>query len=63
MRTLKDNLLEDRRLMYNAMVKIGFDNDMPHFRLLYAICKSVYDILQWVLEKNTEKNKKNIDNS
>lgn len=51
MRTLKDNLLEDRRLMYDATVKIGFDNDMPHLRLLYAICKSIYDILVWILEK------------
>ena len=51
MRTLKDNLLEDRRLMYDAMTQIGFDNEMKHLRLLYAICKAVYDILVWILEK------------
>lgn len=51
MRTLNDNLKEDRRLWYDAMVHIGFENDNPNMRFRYLVAKSFYDIFCWILEK------------
>ena len=45
---LKDRLDEDRRAMYDGMVQIGQDNAIWQNRLIWAICKTLWDILEWI---------------
>lgn len=43
--SLKQKLKEDREAMYNAMCHIGADNEIWQDRVIYAICKSIHDII------------------
>ena len=45
---LKDRLNEDRRAMYDGMVQIGRDSTIWQNRLIWAICKTLWDILEWI---------------
>ena len=45
---LKDRLDEDRRAMYDGMVQIGQDSTIWQNRLIWAICKTLWDILEWI---------------
>ena len=51
---LKDRLDEDRRSMYDGMVQIGQDNAIWQNRLIWAICKTLWDILEWIGRKDGE---------
>lgn len=55
MRTLNDNLKEDRREAYKAMLEIGFENDTKRGGREYLIFKMLYDIFCWILEKKYQK--------
>lgn len=43
--SLKQKLKEDREAMYDAMCHIGVNNEIWQDRVIYAICKSVHDII------------------
>lgn len=45
---LKDRLSEDRRAMHDGMVQIGQDSTIWQNRLIWAICKTLWDILEWI---------------
>lgn len=55
MRTLNDNLKEDRREAYKAMLEIGFENDTKRGSRDYLVFKMLYDIFCWILEKKYQK--------
>ena len=42
---LKQKLKEDREAMYNAMCHIGEHNEIWQDQVIYAICKSIHDII------------------
>lgn len=43
--SLKQKLKEDREAMYDAMCHIGVNNEIWQDRIIYAICKSIHDII------------------
>ena len=45
---LKDRLAEDEKAMYDATVQIGWDNTIWQNQIIYAICKTLLDILEWI---------------
>ena len=45
---LKDRLAEDEKAMYDATVQIGRDNTIWQNRIVYAICKTLLDILELI---------------
>ena len=51
---LKDRLAEDRKAMYDGMVQIGQDNAIWQNQLIWAICKTLWDILEWIGRKDGE---------
>lgn len=52
---MKQKLKEDREAMYDAMCHIGADNEIWQDKVIYAICKSIYDIITKI-EKEENKN-------
>lgn len=50
----KDNLIEDREMMFDGMIRMGEDSDIWQNKLIYWICKSNYDILEYMLRKEKE---------
>ena len=51
---LKDQLKEDRAAMYDAMCRIGESNEIWQDQVVYAICKSVYDIITKIEKEETK---------
>lgn len=51
---LKDRLTEDRRAMHDGMIQIGQDSTIWQNRLIWAICKTLWDILEWIGRKDGE---------
>ena len=45
---LKERLKEDEKAMYDATVQIGWDNTIWQNQIIYAICKTLLDILEWI---------------
>lgn len=46
---LSERLEEDRRAMYDGMCRTGLrDSDMWQNELVWAICKTLWDILEWM---------------
>lgn len=45
---LSERLEEDRRAMYDATVQIGWDNTIWQNQIIYAMCKTLLDILEWI---------------
>ena len=43
--SLKQKLKEDREAMYDAMCHIGENNEIWQDKVVYAICKSIHDII------------------
>lgn len=50
----KDNLIEDREMMFDGMIRMGENSDIWQNKLIYWICKSNYDILEYMLRKEKE---------
>lgn len=50
---LNEQLREDMESMYNGMLQVGHDSTIWQNKLIYAICKSVYDILEWIVRRGT----------
>ena len=50
----KENLIEDREMMFDGMIKMGENSDIWQNKLIYWICKSNYDILEYMLRKEKE---------
>ena len=50
----KENLIEDREMMFDGMIRMGEDSDIWQNKLIYWICKSNYDILEYMLRKEKE---------
>lgn len=50
---LSEQLHEDMEVMYNGMLQVGQDSTIWQNKLIYAICKSVYDILEWIVRRGT----------
>lgn len=42
---MKQKLKEDREAMYDIMCHIGVNNDIWQDQAVYAICKSIHDII------------------
>lgn len=42
---LKDKLKEDKARAYDAMCQIGESNEIWQDRVIYGLCKAVYDII------------------
>lgn len=45
---LNKRLKEDRNAMYDGMCHVGTDNQIWQNRLIWAICKAIWDILEWI---------------
>lgn len=43
---LKDKLKEDKARAYEAMCHIGADNEIWQDKVIYGLCKAVYDIIE-----------------
>ena len=41
-------IAKDEKAMYDATVQIGWDNTIWQNRIVYAICKTLLDILEWI---------------
>lgn len=52
---MKQKLKEDREAMYDIMCHIGENNEIWQDQAVYAICKSIHDIIT-KLEKEDTKN-------
>ena len=50
---LNEQLREDMESMHNGMLQVGHDSTIWQNKLIYAICKSVYDILEWIVRRGT----------
>lgn len=42
---LKDKLKEDKANAYDAMCRIGADNEIWQDQVIYGLCKAVFDII------------------
>ena len=51
---LNKRLKEDRAAMYDGMCHVGEHSDIWQNRLIWAICKSIYDILEWIKKERTK---------
>ena len=43
---LKDKLKEDKANAYDAMCRIGADNEIWQDQVVYGLCKAVFDIIE-----------------
>ena len=43
---LKDKLKEDKARAYDAMCHIGADNEIWQDKVVYNLCKAVFDIIE-----------------
>ena len=43
---LKDKLKEDKANAYDAMCRIGADNEIWQDQVIYGLCKAVFDIIE-----------------
>ena len=43
---LKDKLKEDKVRAYDAMCRIGADNEIWQDQVVYGLCKAVFDIIE-----------------
>lgn len=43
---LKEKLKEDKAHAYEAMCRIGADNEIWQDQVIYGLCKAVYDIIE-----------------
>lgn len=48
-KTYRENLIEDAESMEQAMIRLGNRCDIWQDRLLWHVCKAVFDILQYLL--------------
>lgn len=48
---MRDELIRDMEAMEQGMERTADRCDIWQDRLIYAICKAVYDILQWILRR------------
>ena len=46
--TLDERLKEDRAAMYDGMVRAGLDRTIWQNELIWWICKTLWDILEWI---------------
>lgn len=47
--SLRDELIRDMDNMEDGMIRTGQRADIWQDRLVWALCKAVYDILVWIL--------------
>ena len=47
--SLDERLNEDMEAMYNGMLQVGEISDIWQNKLIYAICKSLYDVFEWII--------------
>ena len=52
---MRDELIRDMETMEQGMIRTADRCDIWQDRLIYAMCKAVYDLLKWAVRK--EKNK------
>lgn len=45
---LRDELIRDMNAMEDGMIRTGQRTDIWQDRLVWALCKAVYDILLWI---------------
>lgn len=46
---LRDELIRDMNAMEDGMIRTGQRTDIWQDRLVWAICKAVFDIIAWIL--------------
>ena len=51
---LNKRLDEDRNAMYDGMCHIGEYNEIWQNRLIGAVCKAIWDILEWIERKENK---------
>lgn len=49
--TLREQLIQDMENMENGMIHTGKRTDIWQDRLVWALCKAVYDIIKYILRK------------
>jgi len=48
---MRSDLIEDLEAMEQGMICTADRCDIWQDRLIYAMCKAIYDLLRWVLRK------------
>ena len=48
---MRDQLLRDLDTMEDAMTRLGGRCDIWQDRMLWHICRAIYDLLRWVIRK------------
>ena len=48
---MRSDLIEDLEAMEQGMIRTADRCDIWQDRLIYAMCKAIYDLLRWVLRK------------
>lgn len=48
--SMKEELLKDMEFCENSMIKLGDRTDIWQDRLIYGICKTLYDILKYLIK-------------
>lgn len=56
-KTYRENLIEDAESMEQAMIRLGNRFDIWQDRLLWHICKAVFDILQYLLKEGRDRDR------
>lgn len=56
-RTYRGNLTEDLESMEEAMCRLGNRCDIWKDRLLWHVCKAVFDILQYLLKEGRDRDR------
>ena len=47
---MKDELLKDMEFCENSMIKLGDRQDIWQDRIIYGICKTLYDIIKYMIK-------------
>lgn len=55
---MKDELIQDLTNMEDAMSRVADRSDIWQDRLIYAICKAVYDLLKWAIRRDRHETQK-----
>jgi len=47
---MKEQLLKDMEFCENSMIKLGDRTDIWQDRIIYGICKTLYDIIKYLIK-------------
>ena len=48
---MRDNLIKDMENMENCMIRLGGRTDIWQDRMIYVICKAVFDLCRWAIRR------------